>query len=162
MPVTTFSIDKETLMFARKLAPEFKTEDLPAAATFLSNVKHPTLRVRLIPVEEEAVPGTNRTRKIADAVEIRFKGHLYKTKNRKIFERLMTHSAFNKSGAGYTIDQHDPTGFWRAMGRVEAVPVQTFKVIPVKPENKFDPKKFNPKTLAEKLPENPEALAAVL
>lgn len=149
-------------MFARKMAREYLVEDLPAAATFISNPKHPTLRVRLIPVQEEAVPGTNRTRKIADAVEVRFKGYQYKTRNRRIFEGLMTHTAFNKSGAGYNIDHHDPTGFWRAMGRVEAIPIETFKVVPYGPDQKFDPKKFNPKTLGEKLPENPQPLAGLV
>lgn len=141
----------------RRMPEEYAKEDMAVAATFMSSPKHPTLRVRLIGAKEEK-DGEGRWRKTQNAVEVRFKAHTLSIKNKKLLTLILEHRAFNKGGAGYKIDHHDPTGFWRAAGIVESKPVQTFVI---NHNIKIDPRKLNIKELMAKVPENPEILRAV-
>lgn len=141
----------------RRLPEEYEKEDMAVGATFMSSPKHPTLRVRLVSAKEEK-DGEGRYRKTRNAVEVRFKAHTLSIKNKKMLILVLKHRAFNKGGAGYKIDHHDPTGFWRAAGIVESKAVQTFVI---NHDVKIDPTKLNIKELMAKVPDNPEILRAV-
>jgi hypothetical protein len=113
---------------------EFQAEDLPKnaegevmAATFISNPKHPSLRVKLRSIEEEVHPVSGTvTRQEQTGFTAKFSGHCFHTKNKAMMHALLGHDAFNKGVAGYTIDHHDPTGLWQMLGIVEVEVVKTF------------------------------------
>lgn len=141
----------------RKIPEQYTKPDMAVAATFMSNPKHPTLRVRLVGAKEEK-DGEGKFRMTQNAVQVRFKAHTLSVKNKKMLTLVLNHRGFNKGGAGFKIDHHDPTGFWRAAGIVESKAVQTFVI---NHDVKIDPTKLNIKELMAKIPDNPEILRAV-
>lgn len=134
------------MIWRRKVPKRFLAETLPKnadgqvmAATFLSNSKYPTLKVKLENIEEtvHSVSGAI-TRDPDTGYTARFSGHVFHTANEAMMVAMLEHSAFNSGKNGFTIDHHDPTGLWRALGVVEVTQVPTFMP---KTEYKVDPSK---------------------
>lgn len=146
----------------KTLPAKYLTENLPAAATFLSVPKNPSLMVRLKNAEVKLISeeaGQTREIEVEAAVQIRFGGNTYSTMNRELMLLLLEHRAFNKSQAGYAIDHHDPSGLWRAMGVVKEEAVTTFVQ---QATYEVDPKAAKAKDLASKIPESVEPLQGMV
>ena len=115
-------------MFKRtKIDSQYK-EDMPIAATFVSTEDSPHLKILIKPVEEKAdVTGRRSVRVDASGMRVSFRAGTYRTKSQAILAGLLSHKAFGVSSRGFSIDDRDETGFWRATGHIEPVTVLVAK-----------------------------------
>ena len=98
-------------------SPKYVTEDLLIPATFLS--KHKEMRVWLIPVESVMGPDNTVQRVPNTGCRVRFKDFRLLVRNKAVLKLMMEHKKFNQGNYGYSIDEQDPSGFWRANGVVK-------------------------------------------
>ncbi len=145
----------------RTLPKKYQEEDLQAAATFLSTKKNPSLFVLLKSAVTKLISeegGVSREIQVEGPVQIRFGGNTFSTKNRELMLLMLEHRAFNKHLAGYSIDHHDPSGIWRAMGVVKEQKVTTF--VP-QATYEVDLKAARAKDLKDRIPESVTPLSGV-
>jgi hypothetical protein len=57
-----------------------------------------------------------------------FRAGTYRTRSKAILAGLLSHKAFGISSRGFSIDDRDETGFWRATGHIETATVLVAKV----------------------------------
>jgi hypothetical protein len=130
------------MAFWNTIIPEkYGAEDLPRAATFVSNAKNKGLIVKLESPEEEILPDGSRRRKEGTGYEIRFTNGLFSTRNKATLKRMLEHKAFNRAVAGYVVNHQDPSGFWRKLGVIKEKKVVTYVAKPkylVDPNINFD------------------------
>jgi len=112
-------------------------DNMPIAATFMATEDSPHLKLIIKPVEEKADPTGKRSIRVdASGMRVTFRAGTYRTRNSDILAGLLAHRAFGQSSRGFTIDERDETGFWRATGHIETATVLVAKVkgVPSKPD----------------------------
>ncbi len=97
--------------------PKYKKVTLPLSATFVSKSKG--LRIYLEPVEEKVGINETISRVPNTGLRVKFEDNRLIVKNKLVFEKLLKCKNFNSPKSGFFVDVEDPTGFWRAIGRVE-------------------------------------------
>jgi len=96
---------------------EYKVDDLPIPASFISHRKK--LKVWLEPVGVEHGADETVRRKPNTGLRIEFRDSRYNCINKKVLRKLMESKHYNNVGTGYWPDPADPSGFWRTLGFVQ-------------------------------------------
>lgn len=99
---------------------EYQKNDLPVAATFISNyAQH---EVCLVPSQGKKDENTGVYEKVEGiGLKIRFHGFRIQITNKKMMQLLMETNDYRRGII--RPDPEDPTGFWRQTGLVEIVPL---------------------------------------
>ena len=104
--------------------PKYAKEDLPVPATLVSYKKE--LRVHVFASEYEMLPNGDERKKPNTGLRVKFEDYRLVVKNKLLLKELLGHRCYNEAVWGYAIDPQDPSGFWRAQGKVKEVQVTTF------------------------------------
>lgn len=111
-------------MFVKDLIPKkYEKPDMPVGATFVC-MKYLGVRIKLISPAEKFDESSKQWVRVEDTgLQLHFQSGRKTVHNKAILKLLMEHTAY--VNGTITIDETDPTGFWRQVGAVSTRKVTT-------------------------------------